>query len=142
MESLLIRALCSAGISFNVIENEDFIAFLKKACPSFKIPFHYTLSNTLLNQEFDYLQLVINSTLTESFIYYLINDRWSNVQKTSIVNYIILAPKLMFFKAVPFKKECYTTENIIMGLEIIMKKAGIEKFASIITDNVSNMKAA
>ena len=30
LESLLMRALCSAGISFNVVKNEDFILFLKK----------------------------------------------------------------------------------------------------------------
>ena len=49
LESLLARAFCSAGISFNAIENEDFILFLKKACPSFKIPSRTTISNTLLD---------------------------------------------------------------------------------------------
>ena len=74
LESLLIRAFCSAGISFNVIENEDFILFLKRACPSFKIPSRFTLSNTLLDQEFEHLELVVNSALSESPTYCLISD--------------------------------------------------------------------
>lgn len=49
LESLLARAFCSAGISFNVVENEDFISFLKKAYPSFKIPLRHTLSDNLLD---------------------------------------------------------------------------------------------
>ena len=104
LESLLIRAFCSAGISFNVIENEDFILFLKKACPSFKIPSRFTLSNTLLDQEFEHLELVVNSVLSESPTYCLISDGWSNIQRTSIVNYMISTPKPLFFKATAFKE--------------------------------------
>ena len=142
LESLLTHALCSAGISFNVVENENFILFLKKACPAFKVPSRYTLSNTLLNREFEHLQLVVQSTLAESPTYCLISDGWSNVQKTSIVNYMISAPKPMFFKATAFKEERHTAENIAVGLENTMKEAGIDKFTAIITDNAPNMKAA
>ena len=142
LESLLMRAFCSAGISFNVIENEDFILFLKKACPSFKIPSRYTLSTTLLNQEFEHLKLVVKSALSESSTYCLISDGWSNIQRTSIVNYMISAPKPMFFKAVAFKEERHTAENIALGLETTMKEAGINKFGAVITDNAPNMKAA
>ncbi|EXX61861.1 hypothetical protein RirG_167190 [Rhizophagus irregularis DAOM 197198w] len=142
LESLLIRAFCSVGISFNVIENEDFILFLKKACPSFKIPSHFTLSNTLLDQEFEHLELVVNSALSESPTYCLISDGWSNIQKTSIVNCMISTPKPLFFKATAFKEERHTAENIALGLETTMKDAGINKFGAIITDNASNMKAA
>ena len=142
LESLLIRAFCSAGISFNVIENEDFILFLKKACPSFKIPSRFTLANTLLDQEFEHLKLVVNLALSESPTYCLISDGWSNVQRTSIVNYMISAPKPMFFKATAFKKKRHTAENIALGLETTMKNAGINKFGAVITDNTPNIKAA
>ncbi|CAB4403798.1 unnamed protein product, partial [Rhizophagus irregularis] len=142
LESLLIRAFCSAGISFNVIENDDFILFLKKACPSFKIPSRFTLSNTLLDQEFEHLELVVNSALSESPTYCLISDGWSNIQRTSIVNYMISTPKPLFFKVTAFKEERHTAENIALGLETTMKNAGINKFGAIITDNAPNMKAA
>ncbi|GBB92994.1 hypothetical protein RclHR1_20980003 [Rhizophagus clarus] len=141
-ESLLTRAFCSTGISFNVIENEDFILFLKKACPSFKIPSRGSLSNALLNQEFKHLQSIFRSTLSESPTYCLISDGWSNVQRTSIVDYMISAPKPIFFKATAFKEERHTAENIAKGLEATMEEAGINKFSAIITDNAPNMKAA
>ena len=142
LESLLARAFCSAGIPYNVIENEDFLSFLKRACPSFKIPSRFNLSNNLLNQEFEHLKLIVNSALSESPTYCLISDGWSNVQKTSIINYMISAPKPMFFKAVAFKEERHTAENIAEGLETTMKEAGINKFNAVITDNAPNMKAA
>jgi len=80
--------------------------------------------------------------LAESPTYCLISDGWSNVQKTSIVNYMISAPKPMFFKATAFKEERHTAENIAVGLENTMKEAGIDKFTAIITDNAPNMKTA
>ena len=94
--------------------------FLKKACLSFKVPSRYILSTTLLNQEFKHLQLIVQLILSESSIYYLISDGWSNIQRISIVNYMIAAPKPIFFKAVAFKKERHTAENIIIGLETTM----------------------
>ncbi|SRR6266540_3329843 len=51
LKSLLIYAFCSTRIPFNVIENNDFQAFLQKAYPSFQISSCYTLSN-LLDREY------------------------------------------------------------------------------------------
>ncbi|GBC06689.1 hypothetical protein RclHR1_00070056 [Rhizophagus clarus] len=142
LESLFTRAFYSAGISFNVIENEDFILFLKKACSLFKIPSRSSLSNALLNQEFKHLQSIVRLTLSESPTYCLISDGWSNVQRTSIINYMISVPKPIFFKVTAFKEECHTAENIAKGLKATMEEAGINKFFAIITDNTPNMKAA
>ncbi|CAB5150404.1 unnamed protein product [Rhizophagus irregularis] len=49
LEFLLDRAFYSTGIPFNTIDNENFQIFLKKACPSFKIPTHDGWSN--INKE-------------------------------------------------------------------------------------------
>ncbi|CAB5380372.1 hypothetical protein RhiirA5_423981 [Rhizophagus irregularis] len=94
------------------------------------------------DQEFEHLKLVVNLALSKSPTYCLISDRWSNIQRTSIVNYIISTLKLLFFKATAFKKERHTAENIALRLETTMKDAGINKFGAIITDNAPNMKAA
>ncbi len=55
---------------------------------------------------------------------------------------MIAVPKPIFFKAVAFKEERHTVENITMGLETTMQEAGIYKFTGIVTDNTPNMKAA
>ncbi|PKC61853.1 hypothetical protein RhiirA1_398095 [Rhizophagus irregularis] len=73
------------------------------------------------DQEFEHLELVVNSALSESPTYCLISDGWSNIQRTSIVNYMILTPKPLFFKATAFKEERHTAENIALGLETTMK---------------------
>ena len=62
LESLLVRAFCSTGISFNVIENTDFQRFLQKACPLFHIPSRHTLSGNLLNKEYKDLKKIIHNT--------------------------------------------------------------------------------
>ena len=40
--------------------------------------------------------------------------------------------KTNIFKAIPFKEECHTVENIAIGFDIIIKKVRIEKFIFII----------
>jgi len=52
LESLLVCAFCNTKISFNIIENNDFQAFLQKACPSFQIPLCHTLSGNLLDKKY------------------------------------------------------------------------------------------
>ncbi|CAG8798715.1 26141_t:CDS:2 [Dentiscutata erythropus] len=84
LESLLARAFYTSGVSFNVIENIDFQAFLKKACPSFNIPSRHTLSNSLLDKEYMNLQVVVQNTLDETPYHCLIalvltvDTRWTS----------------------------------------------------------------
>ncbi|CAG8677582.1 538_t:CDS:2 [Dentiscutata erythropus] len=66
IESLLARGFYSAGISFNVIENEDIKAIFQKGLPWFKIPSRYRLSNSLLNQEYIKIKQLIEIILNES----------------------------------------------------------------------------
>ncbi|RGB33052.1 hypothetical protein C1646_789339 [Rhizophagus diaphanus] len=105
-----------------------------------KYKFAFTFKDQ--NQEFEHLKLVVNSALSENSTYCLISDGYSNIQRISIVNYMILTSKLLFFKTTAFKEERHTAENIILRLETTMKDAGINKFNAIITDNALNIKAA
>ncbi|CAG8767744.1 16878_t:CDS:2 [Dentiscutata erythropus] len=73
--------------------------------------------------------------------YCLVSNSWSNINKSSIINYMITTPDLIFYKSVCTKDEHHTTENIARGIDNIIQKAGIDKFVSIITDNTNNMKA-
>ncbi|CAG8570657.1 26723_t:CDS:2 [Dentiscutata erythropus] len=52
LESLLAHGFYSAGISFNILENDDIKAFFLKALPYFKLPTRYFLSNSLLTKEY------------------------------------------------------------------------------------------
>ncbi|CAG8570052.1 10591_t:CDS:2, partial [Scutellospora calospora] len=84
-------------VLFNVIENIDFQAFLKKACPSFNIPSHHTFSNSLLDKEYMNLQVVVQNTLDKTPYHFCT------------------------------KEEHHTVENIAKGIENVMREINIEK---------------
>lgn len=142
LEQLLARAFFSAGISFNVIENEDFCAFIKKASPSFKIPSRYELSNKILNSEYQLIKNEVQNIIEKCEFVSITTDGWSNVHNTSIVNYMITTPKPIFYKSTPTNEERHTGENIAEGIKQTIEEIGEKKVVAIITDNAANMKAA
>ena len=135
MKRLLAHTFYLARIFFNVIDNSDFHLFLKKACSAFKIPSQYTLSNTILDAEYNSLKKDIDTILEKKEYLCLTSDGWSNINRTSIINYMITIPQPLFYKSVPTNEERHTTDNI-------STEVGEEKVVAIITDNASNMKAA
>ncbi|CAG8721504.1 16303_t:CDS:1, partial [Dentiscutata erythropus] len=66
LESLLARGFYSAGISFNILENDDIKAFFSRALPYFKLSTRYSLSNSLFTKEYSGLNTVINYLLNET----------------------------------------------------------------------------
>ncbi|CAG8793384.1 36465_t:CDS:2, partial [Gigaspora margarita] len=118
LESLLARGFYSAGISFNILENDDIKAFFLRALPYFKLPTRYSLSNSLLTKEY------------------------SGLNTDSIINYMITTPKPLFYKSVHTKEDQHTAQNIAEGIDKVMQELGIDKFVAVITDNAPNMKAA
>ena len=142
MEKLLARAFYSAGISFNVIDNPDFCIFLKKACSAFKISSRYKLSNTILDAEYNSIKKDVDGILEKKEYLCLTSDGWSNVNRTSIINYMVTIPQPLFYKSVSTHEERHTAESISAGIKQTMNEVGEEKVVAIITDNAANMKAA
>lgn len=143
MEGLLGRAFFSAGLSMNCIENPDMQAFLKRSMPWFKIPSRYLLSNTILDREYKKLSYLVEKTLNNSPEFVCItSDGWSNINKLSIINYMITTPNPFFYKATSMNEERHTAENIANGIDNIIDEIGTSKVAAVITDNAPNMKAA
>ena len=143
MEGLLGRAFFSAGLSMNCIENPDMQAFLKRSIPWFKIPSCYLLSNTILDREYKKLSYLVEKTLNNSPEFVCItSDGWSNINKLSIINYMITTPNPFFYKATSMNEERHTAENIVNGIDNIIDEIGTSKVAAVITDNAPNMKAA
>ncbi|CAG8703238.1 47_t:CDS:1, partial [Funneliformis caledonium] len=54
---------------------------------------------------------------------------------------MITTPKPIFYKSISTNEECHSTENIEQGIKLTMEQAGVDKFATVITDNALNMKA-
>lgn len=142
LEFLLARAFYSTGIPFNTIDNEDFRIFLKKACPSFKIPTRQSLSVNLLDNDYKNIKAATKNVLNETPYFCLTSDGWSNINKEPLINYMITTPKPIFYKSVNTKEQSHNAENIAKGIENVMIEVGIDKFVAVITDNANNMKAA
>jgi hypothetical protein len=142
MEKLLARAFYSAGISFNIIDNPDFCIFLKKACSAFKIPSRHKLSTTILDAEYNSLKKDVDDVLEKKEYLCITSDGWSNIKKTSIINYMVTIPQPIFYKSIPTHEERHTAENISAGIKQTINEVGEEKVVAIITDNAPNMKAA
>lgn len=142
MEKLLARAFYSAGISFNIIDNPDFCIFLKKACSAFKIPSRHKLSTTILDAEYNSLKNDVDDVLEKKEYLCITSDGWSNIKKTSIINYMVTIPQPIFYKSIPTHEERHTAENISAGIKQTINEVGEEKVVAIITDNAPNMKAA
>ncbi len=130
------------SLLFNIIDNPDMKAFFEKACPLFELPNRQKISNFLLEQEYNHLKTTINTLIKKTPYTCLVSDGWSNINKESIINYMITTPKPLFFKSYPTKEESHTAENIANGIETVMQIAGINKFAAVITDNAANMRAS
>ena len=72
----------------------------------------------------------------------MISDGQLNMNKVSIINYMITTPKPIFYKSVYTKEIYHTEENIVKEIEDCMISIRIEKFVAIITDNANNIKLA
>ena len=143
MEELLGHAFFSAELSMNCIENPDMQAFFKKSMPWFKVPSWHLLSNTILDREYKKLSHLIEKTLNNSPEFVCItSDGWSNINKLSIINYMITTPKPFFYKTTSINEERHTAKNIANGIDAIIEEIGVSKVAAVITDNAPNMKAA
>ena len=138
----MAQAFFLIEISFNVIENEDFCAFIKKASPSFKIPSRYELSNTILNSEYELIKDEVQNILEKREFVSITTDGWSNIHNTSIVNYMITTPKPIFYKSVSTNEKRHTSKNIAEGIKQTIEEVGEKKVVAVIIDNAANMKAA
>ncbi|CAG8681883.1 14963_t:CDS:2 [Funneliformis caledonium] len=88
------------------------------------------------------IRTVTNYLLNEIQYFCLTTDGWSNINKDPIINYMITILKPIFYKSIPTKEERYSAENIAQGIKLTIEQADVDKFAVVITDNASNIKAA
>ncbi|CAG8473836.1 6995_t:CDS:2 [Scutellospora calospora] len=66
----------------------------------------------------------------------------SNIRQESVLNFILCLPQLIFYNAKYSESESHTAEYIYNEFKTIIKHVGSFKFAEIITDNISSMRAA
>jgi hypothetical protein len=142
LDELLARAIYSSGSSLTLVENEDWITFMEKLRPCYKLPSRSTLSNKLLESEYQRVEALVTTELAKAPVLALQTDAWSNRRNESVVNFVVTTPEPFFFKNLGTKAERHMAEYMAAKMEDVMREIRIEKFGAIVTDNASVMVKA
>lgn len=113
--------------------------FLK---PSLELPSRYQLSTPLLNNEYNCIQEKMAEMIANAKIVGIQIDGWTNIRREPIINVIITTPEPILYDVIESKTIRHESEYLSQIIINVMDKVGVDKIFSIVTDNVSNMRAA
>uniref|UniRef100_A0A914EGY0 DUF659 domain-containing protein n=1 Tax=Acrobeloides nanus TaxID=290746 RepID=A0A914EGY0_9BILA len=111
-DALLTQAMCTGGISHRFLQNSYFRQFLLALNPTYKLPNRNKLSSELIPAEFDRIEILVNSTISQSEFLSLSSDGWSDICMNSIINIIAHNPIPLLTKSVDTGSNGHTVEII------------------------------
>ncbi|PKC58052.1 hypothetical protein RhiirA1_471565 [Rhizophagus irregularis] len=118
----LTRLFVCCGIPFSVMSNPFFVDFVKCLCPAYELPNRVTFAGPWVDQELtNVLEIILSETRSTKNIT-LGLDGWCGPNGESIYAFILILPSDEILK--------------------VIEEVGLEKFLSVISDNVSTMVAA
>uniref|UniRef100_A0A6P7FVL0 Uncharacterized protein LOC114331563 n=4 Tax=Diabrotica virgifera virgifera TaxID=50390 RepID=A0A6P7FVL0_DIAVI len=100
------------------------------------------LSNRLLTEEYERVEVQVNDKIKQADNLSLQCDGWSNLRNESVINFIVTTPEPLFVKSVLTKAEKHTAEYITKLMVEVLEEYGPKKFFAIVTDNAKNMRKA
>jgi len=110
--------------------------------PAYELPTRNKLSNDLLNNAYKNVTENVTQQVKKTNLVCITSDGWTNSRSEPIINFMVTTPNLVFWKAIETKEKCHTGDYIAEQFEIVINEIGANKVAAVLTDNVSNMKAA
>ncbi|KAG3008510.1 hypothetical protein PC128_g18495 [Phytophthora cactorum] len=138
----------TSGIPFRVIENPHMRRVLTRYCPNVKLPTRQSLAASQLDQVYQSEKERLAGILQRQTRLALITDGWSNINRESIVNYVISSPKMrpIMWSSGSTGAEAHTGAYMASEISRIIAEveavAGIGKAVSVVSDNAPNMKKA
>ncbi|GBC25749.2 uncharacterized protein LOC113020255 [Rhizophagus irregularis DAOM 181602=DAOM 197198] len=138
----LARFFYSTGIPFTVVENPYWLEFIKAIQPAYISPNRRNLANNLLDAEYQVERQDLNTILEQASNITLASDGRSNIRRESVLNFVLCLPKPVFYGTKYTGVESHTAEFIYCEFKSIIEVIGPSKFAGVITDNASAMRAA
>jgi hypothetical protein len=75
---ILARVIFSSGSPTLLVENEEWMTFIEKLRQIYKLPSRSTLSNKLLENEYQRVEALVITKLAEMSVIALQSDAWSN----------------------------------------------------------------
>lgn len=144
----IARAFYTSGIPFRVIENADMRRALTRFRPSMKLPTRQSLATTLLDQVYTTEKTRLAALLQRQKRLTLVTDGWSNVNRESIINYVLSSPTMrpMMWSSGATGTEAHTGEYMASEISRVITEAeavaGVGKVTAVVSDNAANMKKA
>jgi len=121
-----------------MLEHPLWINVFKFLRPSLQLPSRKTLSNSLLENEYN----TVETKIAQSKYLSLQCDGWSNICNEGVINFIICTPKPYFISSIETIHFNHTSDYISEPIQKVINKYDNRKFIAIITDNAANMLKA
>lgn len=142
LDSMLAKAIYASGSPLSLLDNIYWKKLFETLRPAYVLPSSYQLSNKLLDSEVNNIKCFVEKLIVGSHCLGLMCDGWSNIRNESIINFVITAPKPVFYKSLPTLTERHTGDYMAKVMIEIIKEVGPGKVFGIVTDNAANMKKA
>ncbi|ETK82390.1 hypothetical protein L915_12214, partial [Phytophthora nicotianae] len=123
-------------------------ACLTRYRPAMKLPTRQTLATSLLDAVYTMEKKKLALLLSRQTFLVVITDGWSNINRESVVNYVIWAPSMrpMMWSSGTTGAEAHTGDFMASEISRIIAEvesvAGIGKVSAVVSDNAANMKKA
>ncbi|XP_059589234.1 uncharacterized protein LOC132252439 [Alligator mississippiensis] len=138
----LARAIFASGTPLSITENQYWKEHYKLIHPSYKLPSLYHLSHSLLDREYDRVQTMVIQRIGQGESLTLMSDGWTDIQGNPLLNIMLATSEPIFLKTIATKSSCHTCEYIVKLLSKEIESADPSRVQALVTDNMSNMKAA
>ena len=138
------RHYYSTGTSFYRSECPDLAEALNKVRPGLCAPSRKRIATTLLDEAYEETQKELTDMFKKTQAYStLATDGWSDIRRSSIVNYIAANGSVAaFLEAQEASSESHTSEWLATEANKIFEKYDYIKWAGSVTDNASAPKGS
>lgn len=135
-----------SGIPFSIADSAAWKSLISCVNPSYaqQVPTAKSLSNQLLDKQYNEARGGIDDILSESKNLTLTCDGWTNIEGDGLVHFMIKAPgrQSFLYKSINTSGIVYTSVTIANEICYMMQNVGEDKIDAVVTDNTPVMQAA
>ena len=126
-------AFFTGGVPF-ASSRSAFKKFIKKIRPSYELPTRYRLCE-MLDDTYVRVKGMMTQEIQRAKYVSIATDAWTDINGQSVINFIVMVPKPIFFKAIYTKNNPDTAEYIVDTTAAVIREIGESKAIAVLTDN-------
>lgn len=124
----------------SMLEHPLWKTALNKLKPSFKIPSRQRIATSLLDQEYEDVQMDVEQQIENSETLTLQFDGWSNCRNEGITNLLCGTPTPYIVESIEAEENSQNHLYYVDCASKVIEKFGASKFVGVVTDNAAVMK--